>query len=42
MNRLTVVGAIYLSFICVVPELLIAKYGIPFYLGGTQLMIMVN
>jgi preprotein translocase subunit SecY len=42
MNRLTVVGAIYLSLICVLPELLIAKYGIPFYLGGTSLLIIVN
>ena len=42
MNRLTVMGAIYLSLICVIPELLIAKFGIPFYLGGTSLLIIVN
>jgi preprotein translocase subunit SecY len=42
MTRLTVVGAIYLSIICVIPELLIAQFGVPFYLGGTSLLIMVN
>jgi preprotein translocase subunit SecY len=42
MNRLTVVGAIYLSLICVIPEILISQFGIPFYLGGTSLLIMVN
>ncbi len=42
MNRLTVIGAVYLSVICIIPELLIAKFGIPFYLGGTSLLIMVN
>ena len=42
MNRLTVVGAIYISVICVIPELLIAEFGVPFYLGGTSLLIMVN
>lgn len=42
LTRLTVVGAIYLSVICVIPELLIAKYAVPFYLGGTSLLIVVN
>ncbi len=42
MNRLTVVGAIYLSTICIIPELLIAEYGVPFYLGGTSLLIIVS
>ncbi len=42
MNRLTVIGAIYLSLICVVPEVLISQFGVPFYLGGTSLLIMVN
>lgn len=41
-TRLVVVGAAYLSFVCVVPELLIAKYAVPFYLGGTSLLIVVN
>lgn len=42
LTRLTVVGAIYLSLVCVIPELLIAKYAVPFYLGGTSLLIVVN
>jgi preprotein translocase subunit SecY len=42
LTRLTVVGAIYLSIICVIPELLISKYSVPFYLGGTSLLIVVN
>lgn len=42
LTRLTVIGAIYLSFVCVVPELLIVKYSVPFYLGGTSLLIVVN
>ncbi len=41
-TRLTVVGAAYLSLVCVIPELLIAKLGVPFYLGGTSLLIVVN
>ncbi|MBA4274585.1 MAG: preprotein translocase subunit SecY [Alphaproteobacteria bacterium] len=42
LTRLTVVGALYIAFVCVIPELLIAKYSIPFYLGGTSLLIVVN
>jgi preprotein translocase subunit SecY len=42
ITRLTVVGAIYLSAICVLPEMLITKYAIPFYLGGTSLLIVVS
>ncbi|MCH8203036.1 MAG: preprotein translocase subunit SecY [Proteobacteria bacterium] len=42
LTRLTVVGAIYLSIVCVIPELLIARYSVPFYLGGTSLLIVVN
>ncbi len=42
LTRLTAVGAVYLAFVCVVPEIFIAKYGIPFYLGGTSLLIVVN
>jgi preprotein translocase subunit SecY len=42
LSRLTVIGAIYLSAVCVLPELLIAKYSVPFYLGGTSLLIVVN
>lgn len=42
LTRLTVVGAAYISFVCVIPEILIAEYAIPFYLGGTSLLIVVN
>ncbi|NDF11657.1 MAG: preprotein translocase subunit SecY [Proteobacteria bacterium] len=42
MTRLTVVGAAYISLVCVIPEILIAEYSIPFYLGGTSLLIVVN
>jgi preprotein translocase subunit SecY len=40
--RLTVVGAIYLSAICVMPELLITQLNVPFYFGGTALLIVVG
>jgi preprotein translocase subunit SecY len=42
LTRLTVMGAAYLAILCALPEVLIAKYGIPFYLGGTSLLIVVN
>lgn len=42
LTRLTVIGAIYLSIICVIPELLMAKLSVPFYLGGTSLLIVVS
>jgi len=42
LTRITVIGAIYLTFICLVPEMAISKLGIPFYLGGTSLLIVVN
>ena len=42
LTRITVVGAAYLTFICLVPEFLVAKAGVPFYLGGTSLLIVVN
>ena len=42
LTRLTVVGGLYLALVCTMPELLIAKYAIPFYLGGTSLLILVN
>lgn len=42
LTRLNVLGAIYLSIVCVIPEILIAEYSIPFYLGGTSLLIVVN
>jgi preprotein translocase subunit SecY len=42
LTRLTMVGAIYLSLVCVMPELFVAKYSVPFQLGGTGLLIVVN
>ena len=39
--RLTTIGALYLTFVCLMPEFLIAKYPIPFYLGGTSILIVV-
>ena len=42
LTRLTVVGAAYLAIICLLPELLISKYSVPFYFGGTSLLIVVT
>ncbi len=42
LTRLTVVGAIYLSVVCVLPTILISKFNLPFYFGGTALLIIVG
>lgn len=42
LTRLTVIGAAYLSLVCVLPELLISRYSVPFYFGGTSLLIVVS
>ena len=42
LTRLTVIGAAYLSIICVLPEILISQYSVPFYFGGTSLLIVVS
>ncbi len=39
--RLTTIGSLYLTFVCLMPEFLISKYPIPFYLGGTSILIVV-
>jgi len=39
--RLTFIGAIYITFVCLLPEFLILKYNVPFYFGGTSLLIIV-
>ena len=39
--RLTMVGAIYITFVCLLPEFLILKYNVPFYFGGSSLLIIV-
>jgi preprotein translocase subunit SecY len=40
--RLTLLGAIYLIFVCVTPEILVTHYSIPLHIGGTGILIMVN
>ncbi|HPF46834.1 MAG TPA: preprotein translocase subunit SecY [Emcibacteraceae bacterium] len=42
LTRLTVVGPAYLCLVCLLPEILKAQYAIPFYFGGTSLLIVVN
>jgi preprotein translocase subunit SecY len=42
LTRLTVVGALYLSAVCILPEILISQYSVPFYFGGTSLLIVVS
>jgi len=42
LTRLTAVGAVYIAFVCVMPEIFVAKYSVPFQLGGTGLLIVVN
>jgi len=41
MTRLTLAGAIYITLVCLLPEILIWKYHVPFYFGGTSLLIIV-
>jgi preprotein translocase subunit SecY len=42
LTRITVIGAVYLAIVCVLPEYVIAQTGIPLFLGGTSLLIVVN
>jgi preprotein translocase subunit SecY len=42
LTRLTVLGAIYLTFVCLLPEFLIKQFALPFYFGGTSLLIVVS
>ena len=39
--RLTLAGAVYVTLVCLLPEFLIVKWNVPFYFGGTSLMIIV-
>jgi preprotein translocase subunit SecY len=39
--RLTLVGAVYITLVCLLPEFLILKWNVPFYFGGTSLLIIV-
>lgn len=42
LTRITALGAFYLVVVCTIPELLISNFALPFYLGGTSLLIIVN
>jgi preprotein translocase subunit SecY len=42
LTRLTVLGAAYITAVCLLPEILISAYGVPFYLGGTSIMIVIS
>ncbi len=41
LTRLTLVGAVYITLVCLLPEFLILKWNVPFYFGGTSLLIIV-
>ncbi len=41
MMRLTLVGAVYVTLVCLLPEFLVVKWNVPFYFGGTSLLILV-
>ena len=42
LTRLTVIGSAYLAVVCILPEFLISQYNVPFYFGGTSLLIVVS
>lgn len=42
LSRLTFVGAVYLAVVCIIPEILIRRFNVPFYFGGTSLLIVVG
>jgi preprotein translocase subunit SecY len=41
LTRLTMIGAVYITLVCLLPEFLVVKWNVPFYFGGTSLLIMV-
>lgn len=41
MLRLTLIGAVYITLVCLLPEFLVVKWNVPFYFGGTSLLILV-
>ena len=41
LGRLTLAGAVYITMVCLLPEFLVLKYNVPFYFGGTSLLIIV-
>jgi preprotein translocase subunit SecY len=42
LTRLTAVGSIYLAIVCVLPEFVVTKMSLPFYIGGTSVLIVVS
>jgi preprotein translocase subunit SecY len=42
LTRVTAVGAVYLVLVCLLPEFLVSSAGVPFYFGGTSLLIVVS
>ena len=42
LTRITVIGAAYLAIVCLIPEILISYAAVPFYFGGTSLLIVVS
>lgn len=42
LSRITFGGALYVSIVCIMPNIMIARYGVPFYFGGTSLLIVVG
>jgi preprotein translocase subunit SecY len=42
LTRLTVIGAAYITIVCLLPEILISAYSVPFYLGGTSILIVIS
>ena len=42
LTRITAVGALYLAIVCLIPEILISYAAVPFYFGGTSLLIVVS
>ncbi len=42
LTRLTVIGAAYITAVCLLPEILISYYSVPFYLGGTSILIVIS
>jgi preprotein translocase subunit SecY len=42
LTRLTVIGAAYITAVCLLPEILITAYSVPFYLGGTSILIVIS
>ena len=42
LTKLTLAGAVYITLVCLLPEFLIVKFNVPFYFGGTSLLIVIG